>query len=264
MNTCVEVRKIAQNIRTWIAHQPHVREESLSDWLLYQMSQKIKNCTTRTFSRNEEGKTTGADWEWFFIFKKNLYYKMRVQAKKVFPDNYPHIAYSNKYGLQIEKLLDNALRTNAVPLYAFYTSEYTYPSVCSLNRCDEGVYISGANTLYANFICKKRQKIEPQKIFEISKPLSSFFCCSLISKENGLAAFVQEYYPLETAQDIAKSLEKNPDDTAVLGRYDKLPSYISCLLNAKTSGLAVFEKEFKDEINSLNALSIFDFSAAIE
>jgi hypothetical protein len=257
MNACTKVSEISKEIRHWMTEQHEVKEESLTDWLLYQMMQ-IKNCTFYQFSRHQEAKI-GADWEWFFRIRENVNYKMRVQAKKIFPDNYPHIAYSNKYGLQIETLLENALRTTSIPLYAFYTSQPEYDDETTLIKKDEGVYITGANKLYTKFILHGRKKIEPIEIIEISKTLSCFFCSLLCGKKYDFDVFFQDHYELENAKDIAKSLRKETSDNTILGRCDKLPHYISYLLEHKNADISSFEEIFNDEIDGLNAILIFDF-----
>jgi len=48
--------------------QPEVKEESLTDWLLFDVSQKISRITYKSFPRHEEARRTGADWEWWFLF----------------------------------------------------------------------------------------------------------------------------------------------------------------------------------------------------
>lgn len=94
------------------------------------------------------------------------------------PDNYPRIAHSNKYGLQIEKLLEDAIRTNSIPLYAFYTNEKGQV-MCAKAINDEGVYIAGANKVYNSFIKGIRQKVSQQSILSICNPLSCFFLLSI-------------------------------------------------------------------------------------
>ena len=116
MSDCKEVKKISEHIREWISEQPAVKEESLTDYLLFQMSERVPRIRYKAFSRQVEAKTTGADWEWWFVLSDDCAYKLRVQAKKGFSDNYPHIAHCNRYGLQIEKLLEDAIMQNSLKL----------------------------------------------------------------------------------------------------------------------------------------------------
>ena len=41
MSDCIEVKKISEYIREWISKQPAVKEESLTDFLLFQLSEKV-------------------------------------------------------------------------------------------------------------------------------------------------------------------------------------------------------------------------------
>lgn len=74
------------------------------------------------FNRRQEAKN-GADWEWWFI-SNGLGIGFRVQAKKISMENnlYPDVDRTNKYGRQVDLLIDGA--ENAVPpripLYVFY------------------------------------------------------------------------------------------------------------------------------------------------
>ena len=117
-NDCILLKESSVYIRNWIDKQSNVKEESLTDWLLFEVSNKIKRITYKAFSRNEEAKITGADWEWWFLFKSNSY-KFRVQAKKIKTngDNYSSIAFSNKYGFQINKLISDSIDNNSILIY---------------------------------------------------------------------------------------------------------------------------------------------------
>lgn len=53
-------------IRNWLLRQPHVKEESLTDWLLFEISQKNPAIYYRAFSRHEEA-LNGTDWEWWIL-----------------------------------------------------------------------------------------------------------------------------------------------------------------------------------------------------
>jgi hypothetical protein len=261
MKQCAEVTLISKEIKNWLLKQPEVNEESLTDWLLYQISAKVKNTIQIKFSRRKEAKKTGADWEWWFLFKR-INYKMRVQAKKINceKDYYKGIAYKNKYGLQIEALLRDAILTNSIPFYAFYTS-IAEKAMCPKNPFDEGVFIAGANTIHKTFITGGKRKIFPQDLLGISNALSCFFCCPFISYITGLYCFFNNYYTLDTnkreyADSIQKEQKMSNDN---LGIYTSLPDYILPLLQPENINLPYYEKEFKGFINNVNSIVICDF-----
>lgn len=266
MSDCKEVKEISKYIREWISKQPAVKEESLTDYLLFEMSKRIPRIQYKTFSRHIEAKTTGADWEWWFVLSNNCAYKLRIQAKKGFPDNYPHIAYSNKYGLQIKKLLKDAISTNSIPFYAFYTSDKG-TVMCPRGINDEGVYIAGANKVYNSFIQGGRQKISIQSVLSISNPLSCFFCCPLVERKDvRFSDFFENYYNEESGEEIRQTLkiedEKFEDKPPILGLHDFIPDYVSVLLrlgNNKENDIdSSYESEFKDKIKDINAIMVYD------
>ena len=118
---CKEFIDKSKYVYNWMKKQPSVGEESITDWLLFALSESLTSLKYKTFSRHKEARETGADWEWWFVDDKKALCS-RIQAKKLFAskDNYNSLAYTNKYGLQIEKLIDNAKTKNAL-LFIHFT-----------------------------------------------------------------------------------------------------------------------------------------------
>ena len=56
----------SEYIYNWINRQNHVKEESLTDWLLYEISQQCDFIYYQAFSRHEEAQN-GSDWEWWIL-----------------------------------------------------------------------------------------------------------------------------------------------------------------------------------------------------
>jgi hypothetical protein len=107
----------------WQLGQPNVGEESLTDWVLFQLSQTLSGFYYHKFTRSQEAKETGADWDWC-ILTKGPVISMRVQAKRVYPfqDLYASLAHANRHGLQSELLLSSARADNLRAIYAFYAA----------------------------------------------------------------------------------------------------------------------------------------------
>lgn len=61
----------SQYIKQWILKQPHVKEESLTDWLLFDVSLRNPAIYYQAFSRNEEA-VNGSDWEWWVLTSEGL------------------------------------------------------------------------------------------------------------------------------------------------------------------------------------------------
>ncbi len=62
--------QISRACYIWMQKQPNVKEESLTDWMLYNVSEKCKYFYYKTFSKNEEA-YNGADWEWWVLTENN-------------------------------------------------------------------------------------------------------------------------------------------------------------------------------------------------
>ncbi len=65
---CKQLHQSSGFVRKWIAKQPAVKEESLTDWLLFDVSTRLPNVLYHAFTRHEEARHTGADWEWWLLF----------------------------------------------------------------------------------------------------------------------------------------------------------------------------------------------------
>ena len=121
----------SKQLYMWMNKQPHVKEESLTDWLLYAVSERCPQIYYRTFSRHEEAEK-GCDWEWWILtsdqyetWKYNAY-RFLVQAKKLYAhnrDNYSLLNYGNRNGSQIDLLIQEAAQRNALPVYMYYSVE---------------------------------------------------------------------------------------------------------------------------------------------
>ena len=184
MKNSNHLRDASIYIRHWVERQS-VNEESLTDWLLYDLSLKMPNLYYKEFTRFEEARKTGADWEWWFVFRKHSI-KLRIQAKKLKANfnNYPSLAYSNNYGLQIEKLINDSDSKNFIPLYAFYVSQVK-KTACGNHITDEGVYLSDAIRLYRIFIQANGTSAAADDLLNLSTPLSCLFSCPYGFRRNG-------------------------------------------------------------------------------
>ncbi len=77
---------LSKEVYNWLSNQPNVKEESITDWLLYSSSKRCPKIIYKAFTRNEES-NNGADWECWIIRGNNHYfkaYRFLVQAKKIY------------------------------------------------------------------------------------------------------------------------------------------------------------------------------------
>jgi len=252
---CKKLRKICLKIREWMEKQPAVKEESITDWLLFEVSNNIPRFYYKSFSRNEEAKETGADWEWWIVFDDSTF-RLRIQAKKlkIDNDNYHLLAYANRYGLQIEKLIENSKKDNFIPFYSFYTSKADQVR-CGENRNNEGVYLDGAKDIYNRFILPGKKTLKFDDILKYTTPLSCILCCPITRHKDGgkgFKEFLISYYPEETILD-------DHNKNQILGEYKEMPKHIHIFLESVKEGLPDWwEKEFSSQIKEVNSLAVYD------
>lgn len=176
-------------VYSWLKRQEKVKEESLTDWLLYEISSRTNRFYYKAFTRNEEA-TNGADWEWWVLTNgSNGFnaYRFLVQAKKLKSnqDNYPLISYGNRNGLQIDLLIDSAKQRNAMPVYMYYSVSLPdfrkqrmgiehlchHPVPCC-EYCTNGAYLSTAQTVKDEIFDSPRKHISAVDLLNRSLPLS--------------------------------------------------------------------------------------------
>lgn len=252
---CDQLQESSDYVKQWLINQPAVKEESLTDWLLYDVSVKVPAVLYHAFTRHEEARKTGADWEWWILFKKQSL-RLRVQAKKLSPtaDNYPELARTNRYGLQIDMLLNSAKNANAIALYALYSAQ-NLQTMCRrhISHQTGGVFLAGASRLNTDFITGSRQRIDATDLLSRSVPFPCIACCPYaVDHKKSLTQFFESYFSSE--------LETVDDRNTLRGVHSQLPSYISSLLEHREKGVPDWwEKEFQHSIQEFNAVLIYDY-----
>lgn len=254
-----KLRKSSRYVRQWLTHQPSVKEESITDWLLFDISKKIPGIYYKAFTRNEEARKTGADWEWWFVFRE-FAMKLRIQAKKLkhSSDNYPSLAYTNKHGLQIEKLLNDSVVENFLPLYAFYTSSATVTR-CGQNILDEGVYLAGGKEVYHDFILKGELPVNESALLQKSNALSCLLGCPFNHEpRRKLVDFFKRYYSTDTLVD-SETVDDERGHNEILGYHGEPPNYVNSFLEYSAKGIPDWwEREFQHYIKDVDSLVVYD------
>lgn len=248
---CKKIKESSLYVKNWLIEQVNVKEESITDWLLCDLSRKNPNIKYRSFTRNEESRKTGADWEWWIIFK-SFSIKYRVQAKKIkiSGNNYPSINYPrNSSNKQISLLLDSSKKENFIPLYIFYSSKGN--GIVN----NEGVYIKSASNIHKIFLDKSNRPskyISSDDLLSDSISLFCFICCPFLINRGGygFVSFFQNNF------DIKYEVDKNNK----LGIYKSIPDYILALLekdNADNRDL-FYEKDYFKKIENVKSILLFD------
>lgn len=251
---CQQLRDSSAFVQKWLMKQPAVKEESITDWLLYDLSEKIPHVWYRSFTRHEEAHQTGADWEWWVLYS-DCYLRFRVQAKKVSPhvDNYNAIARSNTNGLQIEMLLQSALDNNAIALYALYSAQELSTKCRRMEHPQvDGVYLASAFELYQSFIAGARQRINADSLLAASVPFSCIACCPLTDPGGYVfGTFIDTYLPSGPGPLI--------EGKGARGVHSELPQYVSALMDHESDSKPdLWEMEYGKYLRDFDALLIID------
>lgn len=264
-------------IYEWIKNQNHVKEESLTDWILYEISQKCDLIYYQAFSRHEEAQN-GSDWEWWIVVpdSKEMHcfnaYRFVVQAKKLLcdsKDNYAIVNYGNRYGTQIDLLLDFAAKRNALPLYMYYSTgkpdimeqlkNVTYIGESEIRWCENcvnGCFLSLTSDVYDLLYQSPRKKLLDYQL------LNHSFKLSLLDAGFGHRGF-----------DIDKILSKFNDKLLKKGMMDKrnycdnelrgikhnektIPKYLTVFLQNRQEKMNWFEDEMR--IMDIAGLGVID------
>ena len=181
---CKLAKEAANHTADWMRRQPSVKEESITDWLLYFFDQS-PSIRYYQFTHHGEARS-GADWDWWFLMQKGCF-KIRVQAKKIKKnyDHYSDLAYQNKTGYQLCTLLNSSANYNFYPIYSLYgLSEDVErcPILSDQALSDQScLFICSAQEVYDLVFGSARKRIKSSDLLELSIPLPCLFCCPLVS-----------------------------------------------------------------------------------
>ena len=246
----------------WLTGQPNAGEESITDWFLYNLSVNSRRIKYRKFNRHEEARVTGADMELWFI-DGNRGICLRVQAKKLFEgkDNYNGIAYTNRHGLQIEKLIDDAKVKNAIPLYSFYYAVDCAPrSECKdKSRFDrkQGIHLASAHKLCDFYIIDGRKTARPEEIINYSNPLPCI-CCRNSLTDSRKITFLDEIYS-NIKEHFSEAFATSDSD--ILGLHEFVPVYARSLIYTENVDTPQWSEDaYREELSEVCSLLVIDVS----
>lgn len=273
---CVHTAKVNQSIRDFINGLATVGEESLTDFLLWQW--KTESFSVIPFNRITENKTTGADFELFFITEEG---KIRpplvIQAKRFFTDsttNYikKSILYGEKddgsSGKQLETLIQycSDSKLTKIPLYLTYANpkkeQYEFSSPCTDHRCNmispeqTGAFITRLETIQelieADRAQIKNKRISLKKALENSIPLHKLFCN--LRPNNGGSKGPDDNPP--SSPNPPSNLDEFLSD---FNKSVDIPDFIDQILQPGADVKAILEQEYgKGDTPSF--IAIFDLT----
>lgn len=270
---------ISKECYEWLNKQPNVKEESLTDWLLYQASIRDKRVFYKAFTRNEES-YNGADWEWWILTKGHYglsAYRLLIQAKKLkrYHNNYGAITYGNKNGMQIDLLISSAVNRQALPLYAYYTS--SQPDINEqLNNfsfidqniirwceaCINGVYLSPALSIRKNFIEQPTRKVSEEELINNSLGLSLL---DLLFKENQekddeflncLENLNNHFSNWCRENTLANDYVYEHEIRGFKYSYKQFPRYLKTIIESQGRNIDRLESEFHRDLEGLSGVAV--------
>ena len=267
MNNCDHFRAATGYVASWISAQSSVGEESITDWLLYDLSAKVNGLKYFKFTKHQEARVTGADWEWWFVGNQQSL-RMRIQAKRLSHgvDAYPSLAYANRYGLHIDKLLNDARSSNALAFYALYVEPGQYAQLCSgpvpHSKLNQAIYIAAANSINQQFVAPARKFVSVADVVQRSNPIECLVCCPhtqapAANAIDGLDSYINNYYR-------DSRVDENSNVAAERrGLVEEVPAYVLSLLSRPDDDrFEWYEQEFRGQLPAVDGVVAFDLRSA--
>ena len=279
--------EITKILHDWMLQQPNVKEESITDWLLFMLSQRCKRIKHHAFSRHEESRN-GADWEWWILTKRYAY-RFRVQAKrlKTEGDNYASIGYSNNNGMQIELFMNSAKEDFAYPLYMLYSTDMhdgskasenlSDPTICKMidwcRTCVCGGFLSSAPMVYDKIFSNARSYTSAEYLLSISIKMSSLDIVLASSNEQDLDENIDYELGRLNKHYLHQIQHENNSYRGDHGfRYDyndnltnrgghSVPRWVLCIAGDGWNGVRLpewFESEYKEQLPHVLGAAVID------
>ena len=254
---CTEFVRVSEYVHDWCQKQSSVGEESITDWILFELSKSVPQIKYMKFTKSQEARKSGADWEWWFVDNRH-FIRLRIQAKRIknsSEDLYPKLLYSSrKHGLQIDKLINDAQTNNAIPLYAWYYDRKSEKTMCGdigLHGSKCGVFIASAIKLNSEYVVPAKKPVVSNDLLQYTNPMPCLVCCPLASrnKVQGIFNYLSNYYKIENRK--------------LLQPLKKLPNHIKLILG-QNEVENWFEKEFKHWIDDVNSIVVVDLREEIK
>ena len=266
-------------VYNWLQKQPHVKEESLTDWLLYQISEKCPQVYYQAFTKHEES-VNGCDWEWWILTRSCIgnsnysAYRFLVQAKKLQPgdkDNYPLLAYSNKNGIQIELLKESAEIKNALPVYLYYSAasadidvqieNFPWLKEQLIRRCEK--CINGCYIAFASKVCDLLFQMPRHKLTDadlINRALKLSLMDYLIKAPDIEGTMVRFNSQLLEMKMVGKNGGYGTGVSGIKHFGAGIPEYLKIFVNSRGKDVEWLQSEMR--LDDMSGLGVLDFRDA--
>lgn len=249
---CEANKSVGIEVRDFIVNVPDVKEESITDYLVWKwrlLDARFKYVNTKTFTRQEESSTTGADFELeLWIVGRSRCVPLIFQAKKFIK---PYDAYLGKLNYpkntqnQLNTLISYAKSRSLIPFYAIYTGSNSYRPLCGGREdVDTGIYMIDAETIKSIAGGALGKRVSLKNLIERSNPFHCMFCCPMgIDK-----SYISSYFESTVKHQLARSVKE-------------LPSYAKRILNEQIDideSDAEVSNGFYEELPRVRCIGVYD------
>ncbi len=249
MNNCHAHKSVTMEVKEFLRNVDNVGEESITDFLLWKwrcIDKQFKSINVESFTRYEESKFTGADFEMEgWLVGRSKSYPLVFQAKKFIK---PYDGYVNKLNYpkntkgQMNTLLNYANSKGKIPFYAFYSlPDIKTKAMCRHNDIEDcGVYMSHAKVIEGIADGKYGRRVSKNEILAKSNPFHCIFCCPIAFR-----GYFEKYFPFTNDNSFKQ----------------ELPEYVGYLLN--TDPLEVDEEKIgylikEYELGKFRHVAVYD------
>jgi hypothetical protein len=221
-----------------------VKEESFTDWMLFNLSQNLPNFNYREYTRHEENAISGADFD-FWLIENSNYIVFRIQAKKLMRtgNHYSAMTYPGQTSNQINLLISSS-SLPIRPFYLFYNN-VTFNAKC--NRHNTGTLLASAQEIQNTLLTASNTRISREQLTNLSIPLECLFCCPLSSHMNnrlqGIFEVIRQYFPTTEIEGY---------------QSEGLPEYVKDALNKEISNEQWTERYGQDDKNKVKYIAVID------
>ncbi|VUD69010.1 hypothetical protein TDB9533_04373 [Thalassocella blandensis] len=225
---CDANKAVGKEVRDFIDNVPNVKEESITDYLVWkwgELDKRFRYIKTKTFTRQEENSTTGADFEIeLWIVSRSGCLPLLFQAKKFIKtyDGYAgKLKYPKNTKAQLKKLISYAASRSLLPFYAIYTGSNSFRPLCG-GRADveTGIYMIDVQTIESIAGGTPGKKVSLKNLIERSNPFHCMFCCPLGINNSYISNYFESYvesqltWPVEKLPIYARRILNSQVDSA--------------------------------------------------
>lgn len=251
---CGSNKAVGFEVRDFILNVPDAKEESITDYLVWKwrlLDARFKYINTKTFTRQEESSTTGADFELeLWLVGRTRCVPLLFQAKKFLK---PFDSYVNKLNYpgntqsQLRTLLSYAASRGLLPFYAIYTAGASAHPLCGGRAdLDTGVYMIDAATIKTFADGVHGRKVALNTLIARSNPFHCMFCCPMGIEDQ----YFSRYFMAQAAGPAGRS-------------RDSLPSYARQILSmqaisAEDAGLE--GRRIDGELPPVRSIGVYDLT----